>query len=132
MATAFRTLFIVSALLVLGCDGGAGGGGSVNVPPESIAYGQPTPLRLELSVWGAGSGKMSERNTDVRCHYKAEKATAFTSLEGKVESESNDRMFVVFELPAFSAADGTYVEYYFDSKLDGHYNKRPVERVPLR
>lgn len=106
----------------------------MNVPPEAIAYGQPTTLRLELSVWGSksGSGRMSERYTDVRCHYKAEEATVFTNLEGRVESEAKDRMFVVFELPAFSAADGAYVEYYFDMKLDGHNNKRPVERVPLR
>jgi hypothetical protein len=75
---------------------------------------------------------VTKRYTNIRCHYKAEKATAFTTLEGKVESEAKERMFVVFELPAFSAADGAYVEYYFDMNLDGHYNKRDMERVPLK
>jgi hypothetical protein len=37
MATVFRTFLSLSALLLLGC---AGGGGSVNVPPESISYGR--------------------------------------------------------------------------------------------
>jgi hypothetical protein len=133
MATCSRLILILvlTGLLTSGCYE-PGGGGSVHVPPESVAYGQPMPLRLELSVWGAGAGKMTERYTEIRCHYKAEKGTAFTALEGKVESEAKDRLFVVFELPAFSAADGAYIEYYFGEKLDGHYNKRPVERVPLR
>jgi hypothetical protein len=98
------------------------------MPPDAIEYGQVVPLRLELSV-NEGAVK---RYTDVRCHYKAEKATAFTALHGKVGSEVKNRMFVVFELPAFSHADGLYVEYYFDMKLDGHSNTRDVERVPLK
>lgn len=129
MATASRLAFVLSALLVSGC---AGGGGSVHVPPNSIAYDKTTSLKLELSVWGAGAGTITERYTDVRCYYKAENATGFTEVEGKVESEAKDRMTMVFELPKFTAADGAYVEYYFDMKLDGHYNKRNVERVPLR
>ena len=129
MATCVRIIALASLLVLSGCDAVAGGGGgSVHLLPEAIEYGQVTPLRLELSV-NEGSVK---RFTDVRCHYKAEKATVFTLLEGKVESEAKDRMFVVFELPALSAADGEYVEYYFDMKLDGRYKKRPVERVPLR
>jgi hypothetical protein len=131
MAKCFRFILVVSALFLSSCDRSPGGGGSANVPPDSIAYGQPMPLRLELSVWGAGSGKVSERYSDIRCHYKTEKASEFTPLQGRFESEATDRMFVVFELPPFSAADGAHVEYYFDMKLDGHYNKRDVARVPL-
>ena len=132
MATHLRIILALSLLLLAGCDGIAGGGGSVNVPPDAIAYGHTTSLRLELSVWGAGSGKITNRYTEVRCHYKPEKATTFTSIEGRIETESKDRMFMIFDLPPYSAADGAYVEYYFDMKLDGHHNKRGVERVPLR
>jgi hypothetical protein len=132
MFNASRAFLLLTTLLLVSCDGLVGGGGSVHTPPGSIAFSQLTPLRLELSVWGAGSGRMSKRYTEIRCHYKAEKGTAFVTLEGKVESEAKGRMFVVFDLPAFDTPDGTYVEYYFDMKLDGHYNKRTVERVPLR
>lgn len=132
MAAMFRTIPMLWVVLLFGCDGIAGGGGSTHAPPEAIAYDQPTPLELELSVWGAGSGEITKRYTEVRCHYKPENAASFSMVMGSVESEADDRMVVAFELPAFTPEDGDYVEYYFDMKLDGHYNKRPVARVPLR
>ena len=122
-----------SALLLLslvGCDVGPGGGGSVHNPPASIPLGRVTPLRLEVSVWGAGSGDVARRYTDVHCRYRPENATAFTSLDGTVESEAEGRMVVVFDLPALSADDGAYVEYDFEMALDGHPNRRDVVRVP--
>jgi hypothetical protein len=129
MSTCIRIITLVPLLLLAGCNFVAGGGGgSVHSPPEVIDYDRVTPLRLELSV-NEGSAK---RYTDVRCHYKTEKARSFTALQGRVEGEASNRMFIVFDLPPLSAADGTYVEYYFDMKLDGHYNKRDVVRVPLR
>jgi hypothetical protein len=129
MATTIRVSLILSVLLLCGCPGG---GGSIHHPPDSIAYGEAMKLRLELSVWGAGFGKMANRYTEIRCHYKSEKAKSFSTLEGKVESEAKDRLFVVFELPAFSEQDGAFVEYYIDSKLDGHYNKRDLVRVNFK
>jgi hypothetical protein len=52
MATAFRAILTLGALLLFGSDGVAGGGGSVNVPPDSVAYGQPTlpPYRPKRSA----------------------------------------------------------------------------------
>ena len=66
------------------------------------------------------------------CHYKPEKATSFVTLAGRIDVESKEHMTVIFDLPAFSAEDGAYVEYYFDMKLDGRYSKLTVPRVPLR
>jgi len=132
MAAMFRTIPMLWVFVLLGCDGIAGGGGSKHAPPDVIEYSQSTPLQLELSVWGAGSGKMTERYTEVRCHYKPENADSFSIIEGNVESESEDRMVVAFKLPAFTPEEGDYVEYYFDMNLDGRYNKQPVARVPLR
>jgi len=41
-------------------------------------------------------------------------------------------MVVAFEVPAFTARDGAFVEYSFAMKLDGHANVRDGGRVPLR
>lgn len=129
MPVLVRASLIFGIILLAGCPGG---GGSVNLPPTAIKYGEPITIEYELSVWGAGSGRVSKRYTAIRCHYKAEKATAFTTLDGTIDRETADRIFVSFKLPKFAASDGAYVEYYLDEMFDGHYNRRPVERVPLR
>lgn len=130
--TPSRLILLLATLLLIGCDGLAGGGGSLSVPPADIPYAHPTTLQLELSVWGAGSGKMSRRYTNIRCHYKAENAPAFTPIEGQVVSESQKRLTLQFDLPPFTSTDGAYVEYYFDMSFDGHYNKRDIQRVPFK
>jgi len=132
MIQLLRAIFIVLVSALAGCDGIAGGGGSVHLPPEAIAYGEATPLQLELSVWGSGSGKVSRRYTNVQCYYRTENTSTFTTLQGQLTRELEDRIFVKFELPALSPSDGSWVEYYFDMSFDGHYNRRDVTRVPLR
>src|SRR5215470_20294032 len=57
----------LSAILLVGC---AGGGGSVHNPPDQIIAGEATKLKLTFSVWGAGSGDLSRRYTEVVCHYR--------------------------------------------------------------
>ena len=130
--TLVRLVLLIPMLLLSSCDGVAGGGGSVHIAPVSIKYGEPAVLRYELSVWGAGSGKVSNRYTEIKCHYKAEKASAYTILAGTIDSESSDRIVVLFTVPSLAMSDGAYVEYFFDEKLDGHYNKRDTQRVVLQ
>jgi hypothetical protein len=128
-------MFLSAALgyiVVPGCAARSGGGGSVHVPPRSIAYGQTTLLTLELNAWGGGAGKLSQRYAQIQCHYRPEGATTFNSVPCSVQSETADRLVVSAALPSFSREDGNFVEYYFDMNFDGVYNKRPVEKVPLK
>lgn len=124
-----RIAVICSLLPGIGC---AGGGGSQHLPPATITRGEVTPIRLELSVWGAGSGAMSSRYTDVTCVYKTEAAPTPSRLLGIVEQEAEDRMVVLFRLPAFNLEDGSFVEYFFEMKFDGVPNRRDGARIPLR
>ena len=123
-----------AAALLVGCGNprAPGGGGSTSVPPADFEYGRPAAVREELSVWGGGSPDAGARFTDLLCHYRAENWDGYAAAPGRVERTGEGRIFVAFDLPPFGPADGAFVEYYLDHKFDGRYNKRDVERVPLR
>jgi hypothetical protein len=72
-----KKAILTVCLLLIGC---AGGGGSIHNPPQSLRYGTPTELKLEVSVWGAGSGKIIKRYKDVTCHYRPEPNQRFKPI----------------------------------------------------
>ncbi len=100
-----------------------GGGGSTHIPPERISLGEPTTLKLELSVWGEGSGAMSKRWKDVRCHYRIVGAETYASLDMVIHEAKKDTIVFACTVPP-QQNPGSTLEYYFDMMFDGHYNKR--------
>lgn len=122
-------------LLLSGC---AGGGGSVHNPPSSIRYGMPTELKLEVSVWGAGSGKIINRYKNVTCHYRLGLNQEFKQINMAPDAVSpeqlnaRDRLTFKCTLPAIQPQEGKAVEYYFDMIFDGVYNSRPPVKVELQ
>ncbi len=120
--------------MLIGC---AGGGGSVHNPPPFIPFGTPTELRLEVSVWGAGSGKIIKRYKEVTCHYRLDPNQEFTAIPMVPDAtpeqlNARDRLTFKCTLPAFHPDQGKTVEYYFDMLFDGYYNKRPAVKVDLK
>ena len=120
---------LVPALFLLGSC--AGGGGSVHVPPESIHAGKPTTLTVSFTVWGAGFGRLSRRYTDIRCHYRIVGSTSYSDIPMVPVSETSKRLEVQGVIPPLPAKAGDQLEYYFDEKFDGVYNKRVEKPVPF-
>ncbi len=58
-------LMSLYALLLLSCSFEMGAGGSVHLPPEKIIAGETTEINIKCISVGAGSGKMSDRYTDL-------------------------------------------------------------------
>jgi len=129
-----KTILVV-CLLLCSC---AGGGGSVHNPPPSIRYGTPTELKLEVSVWGAGFGKIIKRYKNVTCHYRLGPNQEFKPIhmvpDAATPEQLNARDRLTFEctLPAIQPNEGKAVEYYFDMLFDGVYNSRPPVQVKLQ
>lgn len=128
MNIANRTLLGLLCLLVTGC---AGGGGSNHTPPQSIHAGQPTTLTMELTSWGAGFGKLSKRYTEIQCHYRMAGAAPYDVVPMTPTAETKERLTVQGVIPALTAKPGDKLEYYFDMKFDGVYNKRAEQLVPF-
>jgi len=132
-----KYLFICFLLTSCGIQVG-GGSGSVHNPPPFISYGAPTELKLELSVWGAGHGKIIKRYKNVKCHYRLDQNGKFEAVElipdATQEQQEAEKKRLTFKcvLPPFHPGQGREVEYYFDMRFDGHYNRRPSEKVRLQ
>lgn len=122
-------LCAVAIFLLTGC---AGGGGSVHIPPEYIEANSPTAIKMELTVCGAGSGKLNERYTNITLYYRISGQEEFTSVSMIPTSITKKRLYVQATLPPFDVEDNTFVEYYIDFLFDGHYNKREIVRVPVK
>ncbi len=129
-----RSVFGVIFLLVY--SGCAGGGGTSHNPPKQIVAGQETPLELQVSVWGAGRGKMTLRYRDVACHYRVSGSADFILLPmepmREFDSHSPDNRSGDFRctLPPFPKT-AKAVEYYFDFKFDGYHQYRSAVTVPV-
>ena len=126
---------IILSVSMLGCSCRPpgfeiGGGGSVHIPPDRILQGQHTPLHLELSVWGEGSGTMSKRWKEVKCHYRAAGTEAYVTLNMTAQSEDKKKILFTCTIPPQDAV-GSTVEYYFDMLFDGHYNKREGGQIRI-
>lgn len=98
-----------------------GGGGTVHIPPDAILINQPTELRVTFSVWGAGSGRLDKRYTEVRCLYQIN-ASEPHRVSGSVESASERGMEMKFVIPPLDLKEGDKVTYTFEMLFDGHRN----------
>lgn len=122
---------IVIAFICLFFASCAGGGGSTHIPPKTILIGQPTILILELNAWGASSGKLSKRYTDIQCHYRVGRDDKFIAIPMSPTAENSTLLTVQCILPPLTAKPGDKLEYYIDMKFDGVYNKRMESPVPF-
>jgi hypothetical protein len=109
----------------------AGGGGSVHIPPKSIRVGQPTTLTMELTSWGAGSGKLSKRYTEIQCHFRIAGTEDYSVVRMTPIAETSERLTVQCSIPPMTAKPGDKLEYYIDHEFDGVYNKRIESPVPF-
>lgn len=125
----FRAIALIACLTATGC---AGGGGSIHLPPKEVSIGQPTVLSMELSSWGAGRGKLSKRYTDLQCHYRIVGSDRYDVVPMQLVAETNKQLKVKFAIPPLTAKPGDKLEYYFDMKFDGVYNKRVEEPIPFK
>jgi hypothetical protein len=121
-------LRLVATLALAGC---AGGGGSIHQPPESIAAGTTTPLRLELTAWGAGWGRLSHRYRQLECRYRTARDSTTHRLNMTPVSEDRQRFVTQCLLPPLARHD-SMVTYWFAFAFDGQPNRRPGGTVPIR
>jgi hypothetical protein len=119
-----KPLISLLAVICIALSGCSGGGGCVHNAPENIKAGTPIDLYLELSAWGAGSGKLNSRYTKITCHYRDVSKSAFQSVEAKILSADETRMRTVMTIPPETVTGAEEIEYYFDFLFDGVYNRR--------
>lgn len=116
------SLLLVSVLLS-GCYR-PGGGGTVHIHPDEILSNQPTELKISFSVWGAGSGRLDRRYTDVACIYRINESGDPHRLTGSVISADHENMEMKFLIPPLDLKLDDSVEYAFEMLFDGHKNTR--------
>ena len=86
---------------------------------------------MELTSWGAGSGKLSKRYREIQCHYRIVGAENYAAVPMTPTAETKERLTVQCVIPALTAKAGDKLEYYIDMKFDGVYNKRVEQPVPF-
>lgn len=86
---------------------------------------------MELTAWGAGSGKLSKRYTEIKCHYRTSGNERYLSLPMTQISETPDRLKVQCLVPSLHTKAGDGLEYYFDFKFDGVYSKVSEKPIPF-
>jgi hypothetical protein len=126
-----RTAFGLVCLALSSCGGLAGGGSTYHTPPKSIHVGQPTTLSMELKVWGAGSGKLSNRYTNIQCHYRIVGTDTYSVVPMTLTTETNDRLTVECVIPPLEAKAGDKLEYFIDHQFDHVYNRYNPKPVPF-
>src|SRR3989339_372214 len=94
----FILLCVVTILLLTGC---AGGGGSVHIPPEYIEANSPTAIKMELTVWGAGWGKLNKRYTNITLYYRISNQKEFIPISMIPTNITKERLYVQATLPPF-------------------------------
>jgi len=104
-------------LVQAGCAGVAGGGGTTQTAPDTTKSGEPTQIKLELTVWGSG-GPIKSRYTDVLGYYRLAGEQNYKSTVPKLESQTEDREVYNFTIPAYAKGTTGEIEYYFEFKFD--------------
>src|SRR5687768_3652423 len=87
-------------LIQAGCLSVAGGGGSTQTAPDTTNSGEPTIIKLELTVWGSG-GPIKGRYTDVLGYYRLSGEQSYKSIAPKLESQNEDREVYTLAIPAY-------------------------------
>jgi len=124
-----RLIFIFTIIfLFTGCYR-PGGGGTAHHPPDGISSNRPTELKLSFSVWGAGSGNLAKRYTEVICLYRINDSGDYERLTGSVVSADEKHMEMRFIIPPLNLNEGDTVDYYFEMLFDGHKNTRQGEKL---
>jgi hypothetical protein len=104
-------------LIQAGCSGVAGGGGSIQTAPDTTKSGEPTIIKLELTVWGSG-GPIKGRYTDMLGYYRLAGEQRYKSIAPNLESQSEDREVYNFAIPAYAKGTIGEIEYHFELKFD--------------
>jgi hypothetical protein len=115
---------MILGILVTLLTGCPGGGGTVHIPPPIIVSDSFTELKVTFSVWGAGSGKLNKRYTNVVCIYHIVGVNEEHRITGKVVSADDKHMEMVFILPPLNLNTEDAVTYHFEMLFDGHENVR--------
>ena len=121
---------LVGAFYYFGRDF-AGGGGSSQTIPNSVAAGQPAVVDLELSVSGGG-GPVKGRYSDVVLNYRLAGETDYKSLttnpipivfSGEQPTFNNKYEAYTFIIPPYAKGTDGEIELNFEFKLDGHFSR---------
>lgn len=126
----FRFLALLGALTLCGC-GNLGGGGSVHLPPDSVALGKEIRLHLELTSTGMRSGRLDRRYTKLSCHYYTDDKSAAGTVKGMPKNATDIRMDVEFTIPALQNAESKTLTYWFTFDFDSVPNQRSGGVVPI-
>jgi len=124
-------LFVLLFALLGGCYR-PGGGGTTHHPPEEIRSGQPTDLKLTFTVWGAGTGRLDRRYTDVVCIYQINQTGSEHRVRGRVIAADDKNMEMQFTIPPLDLKTGDSVLYRFEMLFDGHANSRGTEFLKVK
>lgn len=106
--------------------------GLLHTPPESIAIGEPVTLVFEFSVWGAGSGRLSSRYTERRCHYRLAGQGPFVTTPMLQVTETAESLTAQCTIPPLAARPGDRLEYRYDMLFDRVLNEYEEDSVPFR
>jgi hypothetical protein len=102
----------------------------MHLPPACIVQGEPTQIEIEFSVWGQGTGKMSQRWTEVRCHYRLVGEKDYATIPMRPIAEEETKIRFAGTIPPQERV-GAYLVYYIDELFDGHYNRRNERPIPI-
>jgi len=121
-------LFILAALVMAGCKPvkplAIGGGGATHVPPAIDSKVTPVVLVLELSVWGdAPSGGVESRWKDIACRCRYDDSADFARMAMVMTAQESNKLTYEAELDPLE--DRAFVEYFFETTLDGHKDTTP-------
>lgn len=102
-----------------------GGGGTIQTAPDAVKTGEPSVIKLELSVWGAG-GPIKGRYKDVIFYYRLVGEPAYKTIQSEPVPETNKGELnnkyelYTFTIPGYPKGTNRKIEYYFEMKFDGH------------
>jgi hypothetical protein len=111
-------------LLPAACSLTPGGGGSTQTVSDTVKAGHSIFLGLELSVWGSG-GSIKGRYTDIVASYRRLGESDYKTVAPKLVSEAEKTVVYQFVIPTLPTEAGGEIEYYIDTKFDGHLNHIP-------
>ena len=125
-------LMLLVLAMSVGCSSNAGGGGTTHVGPKVSEIGVPIELKLSFVSTGESKGVLSERFTNILCHFQLHKSNLFHQVPAQVKYDSTKSMEVVFLIPTSDYKVGDTIEYDFSFNFDGRSNKRAGGTVLIK